>query len=252
MFHVKHPKARADREHGKDRPGTRAEHHDPAKRPTDALRPSDTVAHVMETADDSLLTVLSHSQHRGFLGTGELVTHIEHARAHEAAAQPVSGQRWCDLGSGGGVPGLVIALGRPDVEFVLLDRSQRRADFLETAVQELKLADRVTVAFGDAAELARLPEHRHAYDGVVSRAFGPPAAVAECSAGLLCPGGRLVVSEPPGSNETRWPTEPLARLGMRFVRMTSLPPTFAELERLAATDSAYPRRWKQIRKRPLF
>ena len=206
----------------------------------------------MSTADDGLLTVLGHSQRQGFLGPGELLTHVSHARAHDDAAHPTPGQRWCDLGSGGGVPGLVMALVRPDVEFVLLDRSRRRTDFLKTAVQDLRLADRVAIALGDATELARLPEHRHTYDGVVSRAFGPPAAVAECSAGLLKPGGRLIVSEPPDSDETRWPAEPLARIGIRFVRMTGHAPTFAELVRLATRDSAYPRTWKQIRKRPMY
>lgn len=206
----------------------------------------------MAAADDGLLAVLGHGQRQGFLGPGDLLSHIEHARAHDAAAQPMPGQRWCDLGSGGGVPGLVMAVKRQDVEFVLLDRSQRRAAFLETAVHELGLADHVAVALGDAAELARLPEHRHAYDGVVSRAFGPPATVAECSSGLLRPGGRLVVSEPPDSGEARWPPEPLAQLGMRFVRTIGAAPAFAVLERLAAPGSAYPRTWKHIRKRPLF
>ncbi|WP_416246638.1 RsmG family class I SAM-dependent methyltransferase [Candidatus Poriferisodalis multihospitum] len=145
-----------------------------------------------------------------------------------------------------------MALEQPSIEFVLLDRSQRRADFLETAVQDLQLADRVTIALGDAAELAHLRRHRYAYDGVVSRAFGPPAAVAECSAGLLRAGGRLVVSEPPRCSEARWPTDALAQLGMHFVRRTAGAPTFAELECLATADPAYPRTWKQIRKRPLF
>jgi 16S rRNA G527 N7-methylase RsmG len=145
-----------------------------------------------------------------------------------------------------------MALEQPGVDFVLLDRSQRRTDFLATAVEDLELADRVTIAYGDAAELARLPQHRHAYDGVVSRAFGPPAAVAECSAGLLRAGGRLVVSEPPGPDDARWPDDALAQLGMRFVQRTASAPTFAELECLTAAAPAYPRTWKQIQKRPLF
>lgn len=206
----------------------------------------------MAAAEERLVAVLRHGQQQGFLGPGDLLAHVEHARAHHAAARPVPGQRWCDLGSGGGVPGLVMALEQPSIEFVLLDRSQRRVDFLETAVQDLELADRVTVALGDAAELAHLSQHRHAYDGVVSRAFGPPAAVAECSAGLLRAGGRLVVSEPPGCGDTRWPPDALAQLGMRFVQRTAGAPTFAELECLTAADPAYPRSWKQIRKRPLF
>ena len=206
----------------------------------------------MTAAEERLVAVLRRSQQQGFLGPGDLLAHVAHARAHHAAARPMPGQRWCDLGSGGGVPGLVMALEQSSIDFVLLDRSRRRADFLETAVQDLKLANRVTIALGDAAELARLPQHHHAYDGVVSRAFGPPAVVAECSAGLLRPGGRLVVSEPPSGGETRWPADALAQLGMRFVRTTADTPTFAELECLAAADPAHPRTWKQIRKRPLF
>lgn len=206
----------------------------------------------MAVAEERLVAVLRHGQQQGLLGPGDLLAHVVHARAHHAAAQPLPGQRWCDLGSGGGVPGLVMALELPDMELVLLDRSQRRADFLKTAVQDLQLADRVTIALGDAAELAHLPQHRSAYDGVVSRAFGPPAAVAECSAGLLRAGGRLVVSEPPKGGEARWPSDALAQLGMRFVRRTADTPTFAELECLTEADPAYPRTWKQIRKRPLF
>lgn len=206
----------------------------------------------MAAANERLVAVLRHGQQQGFLGPSELVTHVEHARAHDAAAQPLPGQRWCDLGSGGGVPGLVMALERPGVEFVLLDRSQRRADFLEAAVRDLELGGRVTIALGDAAILAHLSEHRHVYDGVVSRAFGPPAAVAECSAGLLRPGGRLVVSEPPGNDDTRWAVGSLAKLGMRLVRRTGPAPVFAVLERLTTPASTYPRAWKQIRKRPLF
>ena len=206
----------------------------------------------MAAVDERLVAVLQRSQQQGFLGSGELLTHIEHARAHAAAARLMPGQRWCDLGSGGGVPGLVMAWERVDVEFVLLDRSRRRVDFLETALRSLELGDRVTTALGDAAELAHLPQHRHTYDGVVSRAFGPPAAVAECSAGLLRAGGRLIVSEPPGDDETRWPAADLAELGLHLTAHIGAGPTFAALERFTTTDAAYPRTWKHIRKRPLF
>ncbi len=206
----------------------------------------------MAPVDERLLSILVRSQDQGFLGPGDLFTHVEHARAHAEAAQPELGQRWCDLGTGGGVPGLLMALEQPGVEFVLLDRSQSRIDFLDTVIGDLDIGDRVTLALGDAAELAHRPEHRYAYDGVVSRAFGPPAAVAECSVGLLRPGGRLVVSEPPNSNDQRWPAEPLAQLGLYFVRHTSTTPAFAVMERQSLPNPTYPRTWKQIRKRPLF
>lgn len=209
------------------------------------------------TADDErLVEVLERSQRRGFLGTGDLQAHISHARAHHDAADPAFGQRWCDLGSGGGVPGLVMALDRPDVEFVLLDRSRRRTEFLTDAVRRLGIGGRVHVACGDAAELARHPEHRHVYDGVVSRAFGTPATVAECGSGLVRTGGRLVVSEPPGSTagdeSSRWPAGPLAELGWEFDGVRGEQPAFAVLTRQSSPQDDYPRSWKQIRKRPLF
>ena len=206
----------------------------------------------METAPEHLLAVLTRSQQLGFLGPGDLQAHIEHARAHAAAARPASGQHWCDLGSGGGVPGLVMGTDHDDINMTLLDRSQRRTEFLAEAVRQLNLEDRVEIACGDAAELAHDPQHRHRYDGIVSRAFGPPAAVAECSTGLLRPSGLLVVSEPPTANATRWPATPLSRLGLRLTERLGPTPTFAVLERHTKADATYPRPWKQIRKRPLF
>lgn len=216
----------------------------------------------MSTGDKRLREVLERSQRRGYLGTSELQAHIQHARAHCSAADPASGQRWCDLGSGGGVPGLVMALDRPEVEFVLLDRSERRAEFLDDAVRRLGIDGRVRVACGDAAELAHRPEHRDTFDGVVCRAFGPPAAAAECSSGLTKPGGRLVVSEPPGpttpphavpgAEQSRWPVGPLAELGWNFDGYAGGKPTFAILTRRPSQHNIYPRTWKQIRKRPLF
>ena len=210
----------------------------------------------MDPAPELLLDQLARGQRLGYLGTGDLRAHIEHARAHCRAAHPQPGQRWCDLGSGGGVPGLVIALDRPDVEFVLLDRSERRAQFLEDAVRCLGISNRVRIAEGDAAQLAHRPEHRHAYDGAVSRAFGPPAAVAECSSGLVRPGGRLVVSEPPHLTTrgwlARWPVGGLAELGWDFDGLSDGEPTFAVLTRQPSHSDIYPRAWKRIRKRPIF
>ncbi len=210
----------------------------------------------MDPAPELLLDQLARGQRLGYLGTGELQAHIEHARAHCRAARPEPGERWCDLGSGGGVPGLVMALDRPDVEFALLDRSERRTEFLRDAIRRLGISDRVQIASGDAAQLAHEPEHRHGYDGVVSRAFGPPAAVAECSSGLVRPDGRLVVSEPPhltGCDALeRWPADGLAQLGWDFSGLSGGEPAFAVLIRQPSHLDTYPRAWKQIRKRPIF
>lgn len=206
----------------------------------------------MTAVDQRLVGELMRGQRHGFIGPGQVEAHVRHARAHGTVAGLEAGQLWCDLGSGGGVPGLVIALDQPGVKFVLLDRAERRIEFLEEAVERLCLRDRVGVVLGDAAELAHHPEHRHAYDGIVSRAFGPPSAVSECSAGLLRTGGRLVVSEPPGSDHSRWPAAALTELGLAFAGFEGSAPRFAVIVSQSAPTSTYPRGWKQIRKRPLF
>lgn len=71
-----------------------------------------------------------------------------------------------DVGSGAGLPGIPLALARPDLRIVLLEPLQRRADFLELAVEELAL---------DAVDVvrARAEDHRERYDTVTGRAVAP-------------------------------------------------------------------------------
>lgn len=65
-----------------------------------------------------------------------------------------SGASVIDIGTGAGLPGLVWALIRSDITVTLVDSMQRRVEFLELAVNELGLADRVTVVRGRAEDLA--------------------------------------------------------------------------------------------------
>jgi 16S rRNA (guanine527-N7)-methyltransferase len=102
-----------------------------------------------------------------------------------------------DLGSGGGLPGLVVAVRWAEVSLVLIDSHGRRTAFLSDAVRRLGLEDRVSVRQDRAEVAGRDPELRGHFDGVLARSFGRPAVVAECAAPLLRPGGWLIVSEPP-------------------------------------------------------
>jgi 16S rRNA (guanine527-N7)-methyltransferase len=158
-----------------------------------------------------------------------------------------------DLGSGGGLPGLVLALVDAAMRWTLLDGRERSAAFLSEAVAELGLEDRVRVVLGRAEEVGRDPDHRGRYGLVVARGFAPPAVAAECAAALLEIGGHLVVSEPPGSRGERWPDEPLAGLGMCWrgiVRGSGA--TLATLEQVHPAPDRFPRRTGVPAKRPLF
>ena len=92
-----------------------------------------------------------------------------------------------DLGSGAGLPGLVLAIRRADLQVVLVEPLLRRATFLTEAVEALGLPN-VTVRRARAEELAGKVE----VDVVTARAVAPLARLAGWSLPLLRPGGRLL------------------------------------------------------------
>jgi 16S rRNA (guanine527-N7)-methyltransferase len=90
-----------------------------------------------------------------------------------------------DLGSGAGLPGIVIAIARPDLQVGLVDSRRRRVAFLELAVAELALAN--ATVLGVRAEKLTEP-----VDACLARAFAPAARAWQVAAPVLRPGGRLV------------------------------------------------------------
>ena len=92
-----------------------------------------------------------------------------------------------DVGSGGGVPAIPLAIARPAWRVVALDSSHKKGAFLPQAVIELALPNVEAV-------VARVEEYRPAapFDVVISRAFSDLATFAEAGARHLAAGGRLV------------------------------------------------------------
>jgi 16S rRNA (guanine527-N7)-methyltransferase len=116
--------------------------------------------------------------------------HVEESLALLAQAALPAGTRCADLGSGGGIPGLVIAIVRPDVSMTLVESDRRKVGFLVHVCGLLDLAN-VTVVAQRAEEMARDPLHREAYDAAVSRAMAPPPLLWTLARPLLRPGGTL-------------------------------------------------------------
>ena len=92
-----------------------------------------------------------------------------------------------DLGSGGGLPGLPLAVVRPGARFSLIERRRRRCSFLSAAARTLH-CDNVEVV---NAVVADLPDQT--FDCVISRAFRDPQTFVNAAYRLLQPGGRVVV-----------------------------------------------------------
>jgi 16S rRNA (guanine527-N7)-methyltransferase len=201
--------------------------------------------------DPLLLSVLSESRDLGLLGPGPVDDQVRHSLLFGLMISTFSGAA-VDLGSGGGLPGLVLARHWPESSWLLLDGNRRRTEWLARAVSTLAMADRVQVRCSRAEETGRDPALRFTFDLVTARGFGPPAVTAECAAPLLAPGGVLVVSEPPGGDPSRWPAAGLDQLGLAADGLVVSPAAFQRLRRVAPCPSRFPRRVGVPAKRPLF
>ena len=99
------------------------------------------------------------------------------------------GQRVIDIGSGAGLPGIPLAIARPDLEVVLLEPLLRRSEFLKEVVAELGLS--VEVVRGRAEE-SWVRERFGERDVAVSRAVAALDKLTKWSMPLLRPGGRMI------------------------------------------------------------
>ena len=231
----------------------------------------------MADVHPGLAELLTQARTRGFLGPGPLEDQVRHARGFARVLGEAPGH-FLDLGSGGGLPGLVLLLEWPEAEGVLLDSSERRTGFLRRAMEKLGLERRTTVVRARAEEAGRDPAWRGRFPVVVARGFGRPAVTAECGSPLVSIGGRLVVSEPPPESEelasreacsggvaaqaprpvdttepARWPPSGLASLGMVDSGIRVLEEgTFRVLAQQERCPDRFPRRTGVPAKRPLF
>ena len=101
-----------------------------------------------------------------------------------------AGARVIDVGSGGGLPGIPLAIARPDLTVTLLEATGKKAAFLEQAVARLKLAS-VRVLAARAEEVAHFPAEREAYDLAIARAVAELAALVELTLPFVRVGGAL-------------------------------------------------------------
>jgi 16S rRNA (guanine527-N7)-methyltransferase len=96
-----------------------------------------------------------------------------------------------DIGSGGGLPAIPLAVTMPQVQFTLLEANARKCAFLEHVAGTLGLTN-VTVAAGRAEELGHRPALREQFDRAISRAAARPEVLLELALPFVRTGGDLV------------------------------------------------------------
>lgn len=127
--------------------------------------------------------------------------HVPEAVAIADLLGAQDGARWMDLGTGGGLPGLALAVVRPDVRWTLLDATAKKARAVAEFAEQLGL-ENVAVACARAEDAGRDPAHRGRYDGVVARAVAPLQVLTELARGFVGHGGLLAAVKGPA-----WETE---------------------------------------------
>jgi 16S rRNA (guanine527-N7)-methyltransferase len=208
--------------------------------------------------DPSLRRMLARSFELGFLGSMAIEDQIDHALGFVAVLEDRLGappRSVLDLGTGGGVPGLVLISCWPETRVVLMDASERRTGFLSETLEGWDGGRNAEVVRGRAEELGRRTEMREQFEAVTSRSFGTPALTAECGSAFLSVDGWMVVSEPPDlPSGLRWPTAGLALVGLEPEGSSRVAGRFGYqvLRKVAALGDRYPRRVGVPAKRPVF
>ena len=205
--------------------------------------------------DKWLYRALEESRARGFLGPAPIETQIEHAegfaRVWESlrTSPPAS---YLDLGSGGGLPGLVLLdLWNGPTTFV--DSMIKRSNFLEDVLSWFDAPGNGEVVNGRAEVLSREPQLEARFSLVSARSFGPPAVTAECATRFLEINGLLIVSEPPDDDVMgRWNPAALGQLGLRSEGRVREGAAFQVIRKIRATPEKYPRVIGIPGKNPLF
>lgn len=99
--------------------------------------------------------------------------------------------RVIDVGSGGGLPAIPLALALAEVRFSLLEANQKKCAFLEHAAGTLGLRNVIVMA-GRAEDFGQRPEYREQFDRAISRAAAPPPVLLELALPFVKPSGDLV------------------------------------------------------------
>jgi 16S rRNA (guanine527-N7)-methyltransferase len=167
---------------------------------------------------------------------------------------PPNARRLLDIGSGGGVPGLALAIARPKLPVTLLDATAKKVRFLAETADALGL-DNVTAIQGRAEELARDRRHRERYDAVTARAVARLVTLVELALPFLVVGGRAIL--PKGSAAAEELDEARYAIGLLGGRAQPLIETDIEgttlivIDKRKPTPTGYPRNTGVPNKSPL-
>ncbi len=157
-----------------------------------------------------------------------------------------------DIGTGGGVPGVPLAIVRPDLRFTMLDSTAKKTVFVRAAMDVLGVEHAKVVTLR-AEEAGRNPQYRDTYDAAIARAVGPLATIAELATPLVKPGGTalLIKGEKAGEELAQAKTALHMLLSHHVGTLETPTGKIVILEKMRPTPKAYPRGNGEPKRRPL-
>lgn len=159
---------------------------------------------------------------------------------------PAGAIQIADIGSGGGVPAIPLAIVRSNARFTLIESTKKKAAFLRQAAEQLALTN-VTVIDSRVEDVGR-GNQREIFDAVTARAVAEMAWLAEWGLPLLKKGGRLLAMKgPKAEEELRRAERIIARLGgvvtsVKQIEIAQLAGhVIAEIEKVRNSPREFPR-----------
>ena len=167
--------------------------------------------------------------------------------------------RVIDVGSGAGFPGLPLKIVYPAIDLTLVESTQKKARFLEEAVEALGL-DGAAVVAERSERLGQDPAYREGFDVVLARALAPLPVLAELALPFCRRGGLVVAYKSPGvEGEVAEARQAVKLLGGAAARIVEVPPSVSgdprvlvTVEKRGPTPRKYPRRPGTPAKQPLL
>lgn len=181
------------------------------------------------------------------------------AGGQQPAVEWFSGRNVLDIGSGAGIPGIILKIAVPDMALTLIDSSNKKTAFLRETALDLGFED-VQVITGRAEEIGLLREHREKYDLVVSRGVAKLVELAELTLPFATVGGTVISAKGPSVEteieESAYAAEVLGAAPAISTVVASpgdaAPDTMVYWMKISKTPSTYPRRNGLPRTKPLL
>lgn len=172
----------------------------------------------IETARAFTAALAEHGEERGLIGPLEVPRLWSRHILNCAIAAPLFSGRVGDVGSGAGLPGLVLAIARPDVQWVLIEPMERRVAWLQEQADALGLSN-VEVVRGRAEDWSE----GRTLDAVTARAVSALRTLIPLTAPLVRHGGELILLKGAGApNEISAAEKQIRRFGLSDVRIEML------------------------------